>query len=99
MQTDARHPAGLSRFSGEYGVTVASVEDVALPHPTVQERSHLAAAEGETSMPAESITRAIPIMIFPRSINITPLRNFAWVGDTPKYTRVSPDTTLWLNRR
>ena len=39
-----------------------------LPHPTVQELSHLVAPEGVLSRPAGSTTRAIPIMVFPKSI-------------------------------
>ena len=43
-------------------------EDMVLPHPTVQELPHLVAPEGVMSRPAESTTRAIPIMVFPKSI-------------------------------
>jgi len=42
--------------------------DMALPHPTVQELTHPVAPEGVMSRHAESMTRAIPIMIFPKSI-------------------------------
>lgn len=64
----AGNPAGFPRSSGEYGVTVAPAEKMGLPHPTVLERSHPVALEGETSRPAASMTSANPIMIFPKSI-------------------------------
>jgi hypothetical protein len=99
-QISVLNPAGYSRSHGEYGVTMVSAGDVAIPLPTVQEVSLPVAWEGETSRQAESRTSAIPIMIFPKSMErYSFLRKSAWVGDTPKRSRVSPAMILsWKSR-
>jgi len=59
---------GISPSREEYGGIMAPAGGYVLPHPTVQERLHTSAPDGETGRPATGIVRVDPIMIFPRSM-------------------------------
>jgi hypothetical protein len=91
-QTSTRHPAGFFRLCGEYGVTAVSAGEKVLLHPTVQERSHPVAPEGGMSYAFRVPDICDPDHGFSLHQQPSSLGKSAWIGDTPKWNRVSPAT-------